>query len=1211
IGMRGDGDMPMTAGSNIALLERIVRDQRSIIAQITGKNAAATPQLWALYKEVQDYYDQGMRVPDDVTLLFADDNWGNIRRLPAHGDTLRAGGYGVYYHFDYVGGPRNYKWINTNPIARVWEQMNLSYRSGAKRIWIVNVGDLKPMEFPISFFLDFAWNPDRWPAEKLPEYTRLWAGQQFGPDHAAEIADVITTTLKFAGRRKPELLDTATYSLTNYREAERIVAAYDSLLDRAKHLSSALPASSRDAFYELVLHPIEAASNLNDLYVTVAKNRMYASQGRAMTNDLADRARALFERDAEISRYYNTELAGGKWNHMMDQTHIGYTYWQEPPRNVMPRVDVIQLPAAADMGVAIVEQNRAPFLRGVGRGGPFPPPGMAGMAPREPMLPAFDPYNRQTYHLDIYDRGQTGFDYSVQVGEPWLTVSPARGRIDKEQRVSVAVDWSRAPTGQHNVPITITSSTGSHFVVRAVVKNPAAPNRESIVGFVEGDGYVSMGAEHYTRAVSSRPITWLRVPDLGRTGSAMTPMPVTAPSQTPGGSSARLEYDAFLLDSGAVKVDVDLSPTLNFSGSKDGLRYAISFDDQAPQIINVQSDTSTRVWEKNVADNIIQSTSQHTIAHPGQHTLKFWMVDPGVVLQKIVIETRTVGPTYLGPPESYHRDSAAKKITQAGQALAPVARFDWFTYEGRDSIYKTLTPTASQYLNPILAGFYPDPSVTRVGDNYYLVNSSFVYFPGVPIFRSKDLVHWTQIGHVLDRPSQLNVDSAGISRGIFAPVIREYQGTYYMITTLVDRGGNFFVTAKDPAGPWSDPIWLPAVDGIDPSFFFDDNGKAYVVNNGPPIGPPLYNGHRAIWMQEFDRATNTMVGPRSVIVNGGVDLAKKPIWIEAPHIFKHGGKYYLICAEGGTADQHSEVVFRSDSATGPYVPFTGNPILTQRHLDPTRPSPITSTGHADFVETPNGEWWAIFLGTRPYEDDTYNIGRETFMLPVHWVDGWPIILTGKETVPYVAAAPALPHEPARPIPMSGNFTVREDFNGPTLAPYWTLMRTPHERWYDLDSKPGWLTIHARHADIGRRAQPSFIGRRQQHINASASTSMTFSPSVPGDKAGMIAFQNEDHYYFLGVARQDGESVVRVEMHNGRATPDTGNVLASVPLRLAADAPVYLRIDARGGRYDFYYATRQDEWIPLTRDADGTILSTKKAGGFVGTFFGMYAYSATP
>ncbi|MEP6493469.1 MAG: glycosyl hydrolase 115 family protein [bacterium] len=656
VGMRGDGDMPMSAGSNVALLERIVADQRKIIGQVTGKDPSATPQLWALYKEVQDYYDKGMRVPDDVTLLFSDDNWGNVRRLPLGTDTLRSGGFGIYYHFDYVGGPRNYKWLNTNPIARVWEQMHLSYRYGAKRIWIVNVGDLKPMELPISFFLDYAWNPARWPAERLPEYTRRWAEQQFGPEHASEIADVVTADLKFAARRKPELLDTATYSLTNYREAESVVAAYDSLRIRASAIGKSLAPRHQNAFYQLVLHPVLATANLNDLYVTVAKNRLYASQGRAATNDLADRARTLFDRDAEISHYYNTQLSDGKWDHLMDQTHIGYTYWQEPPRNVMPRVDVIQLPRAADMGVAVVEQNRPAAPRGGGRGGPIPggaPPGFFGRG--DIALPVFDPYQQQTYHFDVYNKGQTAFAYTVESSEPWVNVAPARGTVVKEERIAVSVDWKRAPFGDHKVPIIVTGPNGAHITAQAAVSNPASPKRDSIVGFVEGGGYVSMEAEHYTRAVSLGVINWQRIPDLGRTVSGVTPSPVTAPSQTPGGVSPHLEYRVFLFDSGAVTVKAYLSPTLNFSGSKDGLRYAVSFDDQPPVIINAQADTTTRAWEKIVADNIALSSSTHTVPQSGEHVLKFWMVDPGVVLQKIVIETRDIAPSYLGPPESFHR----------------------------------------------------------------------------------------------------------------------------------------------------------------------------------------------------------------------------------------------------------------------------------------------------------------------------------------------------------------------------------------------------------------------------------------------------------------------------------------------------------------------------------------------------------------------------
>ena len=542
----------------------------------------------------------------------------------------------------------------------------------------------------------------------------------------------------------------------------------------------------------------------------------------------------------------------------------------------------------------------------------------------------------------------------------------------------------------------------------------------------------------------------------------------------------------------------------------------------------------------------------------------------------------------------------------------PTARFDWFSYEGHDAIYDSVRATPEEYLNPILAGFYPDPSIVRAGDDYYLVTSSFSYYPGVPLFHSRDLVHWTQVGHVLSRPSQLAVDSAGISRGIFAPVIREHAGTFYMITTLAGRG-NFIVTARAPAGPWSDPIWLPDLkDGIDPSLFFDEDGHAYVVNNGPPVGTPLYDGHRAIWIQRFDPAAMKMVGPRSVIVNGGVDLAKKPIWIEAPHIVKHGGFYYLICAEGGTADQHSEVVFRSASVWGPYAPGPSNPILTQRHLDPARANPITSTGHADFVETPAGDWWAVFLGVRPYGDNLYNTGRETFLMPVRWTNGWPVILGGTEPVPYVRARPALAAEPPGAVPTAGNFIVRDGFSATSLAPYWEFIRTPREPFYDLTSRRGWLTLDALPARLGTRAHVSFIGRRQQHLEAIASTAMVFVPTEPGATAGLVAFETDDFYYLLGVTLDGGKRVVRVLQRDGRLPDPEPKVLASVPIDAPADAPVYLKIAANGSRYDFSYATRLGQWRMLLSDADGTILSTKVAGGFssnfVGVMLGMYAYA---
>jgi hypothetical protein len=247
--MRGDGDMPMSKDANVKLLEGIVADQRKIIASHVNPEVTSVPQVWALYKEVQEYYEKGMRVPDDVTLLWSDDNWGNIRRLPTPDERKRKGGAGVYYHFDYVGGPRNYKWLNTVPIAKVWEQMNLAYHYGATRIWIANVGDLKPMEFPIEFFLSLAWNPQRWLQESISEYTRLWAEREFGPQYAPQIADIVSKYTKYNGRRKPELLEPATYSLTDYREADRVAAEFDEISNQAEDIYKKLPENKRDAFF--------------------------------------------------------------------------------------------------------------------------------------------------------------------------------------------------------------------------------------------------------------------------------------------------------------------------------------------------------------------------------------------------------------------------------------------------------------------------------------------------------------------------------------------------------------------------------------------------------------------------------------------------------------------------------------------------------------------------------------------------------------------------------------------------------------------------------------------------------------------------------------------------------------------------------------------------------------------------------------------------
>ena len=339
VGMRGDGDEPMSEGANIALLEKIVKDQRQIIEKVTGKQAAETPQVWALYKEVQDYYDKGMRVPDDITLLLCDDNWGNVRKLPDLNAPKRKGGYGMYYHFDYVGGPRNYKWINVTPIQRTWEQMNLTYVHGVDKIWVVNVGDLKPMEYPISFFLDMAWNPNRFNAGNLLRHTEDWCAEQFGEKYAVEAARLINLYTKYNRRVTPELLNENTYSFENYNEFETVVNDYKDLALDALRLYNRIPGEYKDAFDQLVSFPVNACCNLYEMYFAVAKNRYYAERQDPKANAWADRAKTCYERDSLLTVHYNRQIADGKWAHMMDQVRIGYTYWQQPSQSVMPKLE--------------------------------------------------------------------------------------------------------------------------------------------------------------------------------------------------------------------------------------------------------------------------------------------------------------------------------------------------------------------------------------------------------------------------------------------------------------------------------------------------------------------------------------------------------------------------------------------------------------------------------------------------------------------------------------------------------------------------------------------------------------------------------------------------------------------------------------------------------------------------------------------------------
>jgi hypothetical protein len=667
LGMRGNGDTSLPDGDGIELMQEIIAEQRRIIEEVTGRPAAETPQVWTLYKEVQRYWDRGLRAPDDVTVVLTDDNWGNIRKHPDPAEGPRAGGHGLYYHFDYVGAGRNYKWVDTANLRNVWEQLHQAHAYGNHGLWVVNVGDLKGNELPTEFFLNYAWNPDSLPFEHLEEWERRYARQNFGEAAAAPIAEVLATYGRLQARRKPELLnrritlqdgevvydDEQTPFHFAHRELERVTEEWKTLARKADRIARRLPARTQDAWFELVGYEVEATANLYALRQAEFTNLLYARQGRAATNDRAKEAEAGLERDFALADRFNHEVAGGKWNGFQTQPHIGYgdverygpnAGWQQPekdnvalPDELFPAVQRIEIPSAAALGVSVDGAEDA--------GSWWP-----GGATTGATLPVFSPYQtRPQQYVEIFNRGRTPFEYRITPSAPWLRVDRPRGRVEKQVRVEVRVDWRRVPPGGAEANLTITGA-GATVTVACTAENPS---RRSLRGFVEAGGYVAIDAEHYDRAVGQ----WRRLDDIGRTTSGMTPWPVTAPRRTPGRpDSPRLEYEVtFVSRPGEVTVWAELSPR-NPSLPTGNLRYAVSFDEAVPQTVDINAGADDGLlnmrWARNTSDNVNRTATRHKLTRPGVHRLKFWTVDPTVILQRLLIDTGGLPETYLGPLES-------------------------------------------------------------------------------------------------------------------------------------------------------------------------------------------------------------------------------------------------------------------------------------------------------------------------------------------------------------------------------------------------------------------------------------------------------------------------------------------------------------------------------------------------------------------------------
>ncbi|MEO6217170.1 MAG: glycosyl hydrolase 115 family protein [Sphingomonas sp.] len=644
VGMRGDGDVALESTgslqSDVKLLENIIADQRGIIADGMRKPAEQVPQVWVLFTEVYKYYDAGLKLPDDVTLMFADDNVGNLRRLPLPSERGRSGGFGIYFHMDMHGGPFSYQWINSNPLPKIWEQMNLANRYGANQIWIANVGDLKPLELPIEFFLAMAWKPAEVGKDKIAGWTHDWAERQFGPEHAKEIAFLASRYAKYNAWRKPERLTPDTYSLENYQEAERVCDAWSELVRRADKVNDALTPAQRDAFYQLVLYPVRACANLTLMYVAAGRNARFADQARASTQAEANEVRRRFRYDHELRDTYNHVMAGGKWNHMMDQTHIGYFDWYPPEADVMPAVADLDLQNVTGFGVSVDGDSKS-----------WPNYYLP------PSLPTLDSITRRPTYLEVFPRGTAPLAVTVTADRPWVTIGEGRAFSTStlDRRFWIDVDWASAPVGRSEATITV---QGGEKVDARLVVIRATPQQEEESRNTFGGlaGAFSVPVTAYRRSIAVGGTRWEAIPDYGRVAAAMSIFPVDAASFTDPAASPRLEYDVYLAEAGEYRVDLVTGPTLEVIPGRK-LAIAVALDDQPPIVKAVftpedgpAQDFLGAEHRANTANNARTMQFRVKSDRPGRHVLAIAMIDPTLVLQAIIISRGGPKSSLFGPP---------------------------------------------------------------------------------------------------------------------------------------------------------------------------------------------------------------------------------------------------------------------------------------------------------------------------------------------------------------------------------------------------------------------------------------------------------------------------------------------------------------------------------------------------------------------------------
>ncbi len=668
MGMRGDGDVAMGKGNdmeNIKTLQDVVNDQREIIRKVYNEDPANYPQLWAIFTEVQRYYDAGMTVPDDVILLFCDNNWGYIRRIYPPKEKGRKGGGGLYYHIDMNGGPWNDRWVNTTTLPKLRQQFEMAYKSGIDKLWVVNVGDLKPKEIPIDFIMHYAWNPDAIAADQTKAYSINWAAQTFGKLHAEEIADIVSKYPKYNLWRKPEVQVPNIFSLVNYNEGDRVVKLWRDVAEKAEALKLKIAPEAQDAYYQLVLYPAKASAGVAEMYIAADKNNLYAKQGRVSANDYAKRVRELFELDKQLSDYYNGPMADGKWKNMMSDIHIGYKMWSMPRANTMPAVVDVTPLTTPTMGVAVEGSEQA-----------WP------VSTEKAALPVFDGLNKKPYYIDVFNRGTGFFTFSAQANKPWIKLSAQKGTVEKENRIVVDIDWKSVPVGKAEGMIEIKQGESVVQVQVSAVKANIPASKEPFFGSLTGE--FSIPANKYTANIPGKQSKWIVLPDLGRDEACMGIYPVSTPSETPA-AAPRLEYKLYMNQQGITTFCLGILPTQDVYPER-GLRIAVSIDKGEPIILDARKglyDEFKEYTPQNLAnskvlkplppvntnlallgngkqrrteifDNQRWLDVQLDVSSPGFHTLSVYMIDPEVVLERIVVNPDNNHPSYFGAPAIQH-----------------------------------------------------------------------------------------------------------------------------------------------------------------------------------------------------------------------------------------------------------------------------------------------------------------------------------------------------------------------------------------------------------------------------------------------------------------------------------------------------------------------------------------------------------------------------